>query len=137
MNLNHREATEQDRETIKKWLDADPVHRDLVTADFWLPSLNEDERKGTKCITVEDENGVAFFLRCENIMRVYVQFPPEEERDSERIKSALQRSFMFVAAGAKKLGYKSMIFDSVSKPLIRFFNKFGFKQFTDMYKVDL
>lgn len=137
MSLNHRESTEQDRETIKKWLAADPVHRDLVTADFWLPSSDAEEGKGTKCITVEDEKGVAFFLRCENIMRVYVQFPPDEERDPERIKNALQRSFMFVAAGAKKLGYKSMIFDSVSKPLIQFFNKFGFKEFQNIFKVDL
>lgn len=137
MNLNHRESNEQDREQLTKWIDADPAHKDLFATDFWLPSEDPEKKKGTKCLAVEDENGVAFYIRLDNVMRAYVQFPPGEERDTERIKDALKNSFLFVASGAKRLGYKEMIFDSVSKPLIRFFKRMGFSELIDTFKVNL
>lgn len=139
MSLNHREVTEQDKEQLEKWVAADPAHCGLLTADFWIPTRDADGNKtpGTKCFSVEDENGVAFYLRLDNVMRVYVQFPPDSERDSERIKKALEESFSTIAGNAHKLGYKEMIFNSVSKSLIRFFKKFGFKELQDTFQVEL
>lgn len=139
MSLNHREVTEKDKEQLEKWVAADPDHSGLLTADFWIPPRDAEGNKipGTKCMSVEDENGVAFYLRLDNVMRVYVQFPPDAERDSERIKKALEGSFLTIAGNAHKLGYKEMIFNSVSKSLIRFFRKFGFNELKDTFQVEL
>jgi tRNA splicing endonuclease len=76
---------------------------------------------GVKCLAVEDEKGVVFHLRVENVMRVYAQFPPEQEIDHDRLHKALHESFLFVASGAKRMGYREMIFDSVSQNIDRVF----------------
>lgn len=137
MNLNHRDSNEKDREQIARWTAADEAHQGLIPAEFWLPAEDPEARKGTKCLAVEDENGVIFYLRLDNVMRVYVQFPPEGEIDRERIGLALKTSFGFIASGAKRIGYKEMIFDSVSKPLISFFKLLGFSDLLNTFKVNL
>jgi hypothetical protein len=139
MKLNHRETNEHDKNHLQRWTFADPVHRDLISPDFWQPPLDDAGSKisGVKCVAVEDEKGVVFHLRFENVMRVYAQFPPEDEVDPERLRKALKESFVFIASGAKKIGYKEMIFDSVSQSLISFFKLFGFKELTDTYRTKL
>lgn len=134
--ISHREVSEQDREHLEKWIASDEAHRDKVTAEFWLQAP-ENEKQGTKRLVVEDENGKLFHLRIDNVMRVYVQFPPNEEIDPERLKAALQWSFKTIAGNGKRLGYREMIFDSVSKPLIRFFKKFGFTKLDDTFGAQL
>ena len=137
MNLNHRESSVTDLPKLQKWVDADLQHKNVLPPEFWIPSENTDERKGTKCLAIENDKGVMFFLRLENVMRVYVQFPPDGEYNPEEMKEALESSFRFIAPGAKKIGYKEMIFNSVSKSLIRFFRKFGFTELKDEYGVSL
>lgn len=135
MNLTHRESNADDLKQLQKWTEADSTHKDLLPAEFWLPSIDAEGKKelGVKCLAVEGPSGVKFYLRMENVMRVYVQFPPEGEYDPEDMKQALETSFRFVASGAKKIGYKSMVFNSVSKSLIHFFSKFGFTEVKNTY----
>lgn len=137
--IDHREASAADAEQIQKWIDADPAHAGIIKADFWLPAIGEDGKAlpGTKRLAVTDEKGVAFYIRVDNVMRVSIQFPPDSERDPERTKMALTGSFRVLAANGKRLGYSEMIFDSVSKSLIKFFSKFGFSEMKDTFKVDL
>jgi hypothetical protein len=134
--INHRDASEQDRKQLKEWIDASPdSHK--VSEDFWIDKDDADKEKGVKKVVVEDENGKMFHLRIENVMRVYIQFPPDAEIDPERMKAALEGSFKTIVGNGIRLGYKEMIFDSVSKPLIRFFRKFGFKKLDNTFGVRL
>ena len=133
--LSYANADDADFGRLDEWTAADPFHKDTLSGSFWIPKPDE---KGVKCITVADEHGVLFNLKLVNAMRVYVQFPPKPSDGlQERIRAGLNDAFGFVSAGAKRLGYHEMLFDSVSAPLIQFFSKFGFKPVTDTFKVGL
>lgn len=137
--INHREANEEDRKQLTEWIAAGPDSHKVVT-EFWINQRDENgvlKAPGVKTVAIEDESGKIFHLRIENVMRVYVQFPPDGEIDPERMKSALVGSFKTIAGNAIRLGYKEMVFDSVSKPLIRFFRKLGFKKLDDTFGVRL
>jgi hypothetical protein len=78
-----------------------------------------------------------FYLKLENVMRAYIQFPPSEERDVVTTQLALKSAFMTIASGAKHIGYNEMIFESESRGLIDLFGKFGFKEVTNNFLVRL
>jgi hypothetical protein len=131
MKIEFRDTNSSDIPQLIDWIERDacPQHRD-VSAYFWVPSLNEDgspKDKYTKYLTVYDEEGVLYYLKLENVMRAYIQFPPDSERDPGRTSLALKHAFYNVAAGARKMGYREIIFSSVSEGLISLFKKFGFK----------
>jgi hypothetical protein len=142
MQIEFREPNEVDRDQIAKWIekDSNPQHNG-VSPDFWLPEVDEQGNKtdkGTKCLAVMNGEGkVLFYLRLENIMRCYIQFPPDAERDQLETAVGLKGAFLTVASGAKATGYREMIFDSKSEGLIRLFSKFGFKPAEDNYLVRL
>lgn len=130
--LTYHNTQPEELDRLKQWVASDPYHKDLLKGEFWIPKPGE---KGIKYLTVSDENGIVFNLKLVNAMRVYVQFSPESQPD--RIKNALTEAFGFISAGAKRLGYHEMLFDSIARPLIRFFSKFGFKPIQDTYSVKL
>lgn len=132
-------SSEQDLPQLKRWVDADPAHKDTVNPSFWIHPVDEDGEPegGIKCLRVEDDQGAVFYLRMENALRVYVQFPPEEEVSKSRLASALRRAMWFIGGGAKKAGYQEMIFDSKSPHLIAFFERLGFKVLENTYRVRL
>ena len=139
MKIEFRDTNSSDIPKLTDWIarDACPQHHE-VTADFWVPSLNEDgspKDKYTKYLTVYDEEGVIYYLKLENVMRAYIQFPPDGERNPSRTSLALKHAFYNVAAGARKMGYKEIIFDSKSEGLINIFTKFGFKPAEDNFLV--
>lgn len=135
--INHREANEDDRKQLAEWIAVSPESHQVST-DFWInKEVDPTKKSNVKTLAIEDENGKVFHLRIENVMRVYVQFPPEGSIDPERMKAALTGSFKTIAGNGIRLGYKEMVFDSVSKPLIRFFRKFGFKKLDDTFGVRL
>ena len=137
--INHRDAVEEDRKQLNEWIAASPsTHQ--VSTDFWINKRDENgslKELGVKTLVIEDESGKVFHLRVENVMRVYVQFPPDTLIDPERTKDALMQSFKTIAGNGIRLGYKEMLFDSTAKPLIRFFKKFGFKKLDDTFGVRL
>ncbi len=141
MQIEFREPNEVDRDQIAKWIvkDSCPQHND-VSPDFWLPEVDEDGNRvdGTKCLAVMNGEGtVLFYLKLENVMRCYIQFPPEAERDKLETAVGLKGAFLTIAPGAKANGYREMIFDSKSEGLVKLFSRFGFKPAEDNYLVRL
>jgi hypothetical protein len=117
--LKQRSVSEQDRTKLDEWIQADPDHAGRCKADFWLPS---DELRVRKFM-VQDEHGDIFCVRAENILRLHIQFAP----DKKRTAVAISEFTPIIAHGAKKEGYKQLIFESVFEPLIKFLEKRGFR----------
>lgn len=136
--MKYPTSSEQDLPQLKRWVDADPTHKD-TDPDFWIRPVDENGKpeEGIKCLRVEDDMGAVFYLRMENALRVYVQFPPEEEVSKSRLSSALRRAMWFIGGGAKKASYQEMLFDSKSFHLIAFFERFGFKVLEDNFRIKL
>lgn len=141
MQIEFREPDAVDRDQIAKWIakDSCPQHHG-VDPDFWLPEVDAEGNRteGTKCLAVTDGKGqVMFYLKLENVMRCYIQFPPEEERSRETA-AYLKGAFLTIAPGAKAHGYREIIFDSKSEGLINLFQKkFGFRAAEDNFLVRL
>lgn len=138
--LRYRHPTLEDIPKLNEWVAADPAHRDLFTGSHFI--LQPDEH-GVQCIEVEDDKGTVFYLKFTNALIVETQFPPSlgmnfaELRQRVRISKALKEAFGYFAASSKQLGYRAMLFNSVSASLITFFEKLGFKRLTDYFKVNL
>jgi len=140
MKIECRDTDSSDISQLTNWIARDACPQHAVPADFWVPEKNEDgtpKDKYTKYLTVYNEEGVIYYLKLENVMRAYIQFPPEGERDKLRTSLALKHAFYTVASGARKMGYKEIIFDSKSDGLINIFTKFGFKPAEDNFLVRL
>jgi hypothetical protein len=130
MKIEFRDTDSSDIPQLTDWIARDACPQHNVPANFWVPEKNEDgtpKDKYTKYLTVYDEEGVIYYLKLENVMRAYIQFPPDGERNPSRTSLALKHAFYNVAAGARKMGYREIIFSSVSEGLISLFKKFGFK----------
>lgn len=137
--MKYLEVTEEDIPRLGRWVAADPFHRSTIKPEFWVPPVDEKGVRvpGIKCMRVEDDNGAVFYLRLENCLRAYVQFPPEAEIDKSRMGAALRRMFFFLGGGSKKAGYHEVIFDSKSDHLIALFKLFGFEDMKDTYRAVL
>ena len=137
--LKYRHTVAEDLPQLDAWVKADPAHQHLTGSHF---ALQPDE-KGVQCIEVEDDKGTVFYLKFTNALLVETQFPPSlgmnfaELRQRVRISKALKEAFGYFAASSKQLGYRAMLFNSVSASLITFFEKLGFKRLTDYFKVNL
>jgi hypothetical protein len=116
--LKSRSVTEKDRTKLEEWIAADPDHREKSKPDFWI--AHED---GVRQFAIQDEHGDIFFVRCENLLRLHIQFAPNQRI---RTAKAIDEFTPLIAAGAKKERYKQLIFESVFEPLIRFLEKRGF-----------
>lgn len=140
MNIDFREPNETDLPQISRWIKQDscPQHND-VAPEFWLPEVDEkgNPKIGTKCIVVTESGEPVFYLKLENVMRCYIQFPPDAERDKLTTALALKKAFLTVAAGAKANGYREIIFSSTSEGLIGLFTKFGFQPVEQNFRARL
>ena len=137
--MKYLETNEQDIDQIQKWTKADCVHKGVIAPSFWIPPVDADGHRvpGIKCLKVEDEVGCVFYMRFENAVRVYVQFPPEAEVEKSRLGSALRRMFFFLGGGLKKTGYHEAIFDSQSDHLVEFMKSLGIESLKDTYRAIL
>jgi hypothetical protein len=74
----------------------------------------------------EDEQGPILYYRIARVLRVDMQF---DGRQPERTTRALAQGFPWLAGEARKAGFFQMIFESVSKRLIKFCNtRLGFRE---------
>lgn len=137
--MKYTPTTEADLETLNRWVTLDPAHKDDTTGAFWLVPLDKDGKQlpGIICLKVEDDNGAVFYLKFENAVRVYAQFPPESEVNQLRVSKALRHAFFFLGSGLKRKGYYEMFFDSMSGSLIDFFKKLHFEEVKNFFKVRL
>lgn len=131
--IKSRKTSNQDASLIKDWISCDPNHSGVTNASFFLPSETESEAK-TFLYTIEDEQGPIFFVRGENCLRLHIQFAPNQRRRTAR---AISEFASVMAAGAKKLHYSELIFESVFRPLIRFLHKRGFVSSRNEYILNL
>ena len=137
--LKYRHPTVDDLPKINKWITEDSDHRSKCDGSYFVLMLDKDGNlpKGMQCIEVLDEQGTVFFLKFTNALIVDTQFAPESEVSKDRVRIALKEAFGFFSISSKNLGYHAMLFESVSKSLIWFFQKLGFKQEFDFFKVNL
>jgi hypothetical protein len=115
--------TEEDKNLLAEWIAKEPSHEH--GPDFYFES-------GTKSAIYEDEEGPVVVVRYSTALVLDMDFNPDAGK--ERIKKIMREGFPEVAAGAAKQGFKHLIFDSLSKPLISFCRAFGFKEFPDYRK---
>ena len=123
--LRVREVSESDRAQISDWIEKDADHKDKCDADFWLKSA-----PGLKLFAIEDSCGTIFYVRGESLLRLHIQFAPDQK---VRTAKAIDEFTELIAAGAKKQNYKQIIFESVFAPLVRFLNKRGFRKSENEY----
>jgi|SRR5580692_4085615 hypothetical protein len=137
MKFDYVDTTEVHLPEIQRWIAQDSCEKHRgVSGDFWLPEIDERLAK-SRCLAVTHEGKVVFYLKLENVMRAYIQFPPESERDPELTKLALRTAFGDIAGGAKHIGYNEMIFESESQGLVGLFGKLGFKPADNNFRVRL
>jgi len=128
--LKFRKTTETDRKKLEDWISEDPDHKEQI-ADFWLPQNDSH----VQTYVVQDEQGDIFFVRQENVLRLHIKFAPPNEK--KRLARAISEFANNITIGAKKTGYKQVIFESVFAPLIRFLGKRGFRSSPNEFVHDL
>jgi hypothetical protein len=112
VSLKLRKLTEEDRARVSEWMAADEFHKSF-SPDLFYAECSET-------LVFEDETGPILFVNLSPALRAFVQFAPNQ---AERTRVALPEAFAFVKGEARKRGFSEMLFESVSKPLIRFCKK--------------
>lgn len=140
--MNHyRHPDETDLPQLEEWIAADPDHQDKSTSKFWIPEKHADGNlvKGIQCIAVSDDKGPVFYLKFTNAVLIDTQFAPlmDTDEDKERVRAGIKQAFKDFTPGLKNMGFHSMLFDSVSRSLIRFMEKLGFQRRSDFFKVNI
>lgn len=137
--MKYIDVTQDDQIETMKWVEADPAHKDVIKGDFWAQPIDEKGKPilGIKCIKVQDDSGTVFYLRLEQALRVYIQFPPEQEVYKSRVAFALRRMIHFIGERAKIEGYQEAVFNSKSEHLIAFLDKLGIKKLEDTFQIKL
>lgn len=121
MTLTYRMTLESDRDLLEQWIADDPYHRGTGTS-FWF------QQPGAACFAVMDDSGVVFFVKAENAtdfkqaLRLHVQFGAERIRTAKAMMQFIPK----IERDAKTRGYKQIVWESVSEPLIRFASRFGY-----------
>jgi len=119
-----RQITEADHEHLAKEIAHDPAHRDWMTTAFFHEPHTANNVFG-------DDQGPVLYLRAMSVMRLHIQFC---DVDKERIRRVLNTQFPLLKLRCKKLGYRQIIFDSVSKGLVLFCRRYlGFRPSRDEY----
>jgi hypothetical protein len=127
--IKSRKTVPQDAPQIAAWIEADENHRGLEAAETWVTPQEHTFR-----YMVEDESGPLFCVIGENVLRLSIQFAPNQKR---RMARAVDEFSKVMAAGAKKMGYKELIFESVFYPLVRFLHRRGFRKSSEENILDL
>lgn len=128
--IKFRPLNENDSHLLEKWISSDPEHSKTSDVSFWT----SNDR--AMCYAVEDEIGVVFYIRAENVLRVHAQFPPNTPEDMDRVRKALPE-FVNDMTGVFKPNYRQIIYESVSKPLIKFLQKFGVRSSPNEHILEL
>lgn len=112
-----RPIAETDREAIGVAIAADPDHAGKVEPDFFIKAA-----RGAESFAIGHKDGnVIMYVRCENVMRLHIQFV-----DGERAAAALVMGLEWLKSKARERGFRELVYDSVTKKLIHFFERLGF-----------
>lgn len=137
--MKYTPTSEKDLEQLDRWVELDPDHQKDIKGNFWLVPVDDNKKPvpGVVCLKVEDDIGAVFYIKLENAVRVYAQFPPETEVSSNRVSRALRHMFFFLGSGLKRTGYHEAFFDSISESLVSFFKKLHVDEAKNLFKVRL
>lgn len=131
--MKYRKPNANDVGLIEKWIASDSFHSKTCTPEFFT----EEELGKVQCLVPEDEIGATFYVRCENVLRLHIQFGPTYTRAEKlRLAKAIDR----FTEDIKRMcdgKYKQIIFQSDSLPLIGFLEKRGFRASAGEYVCDL
>jgi len=118
--MKYRLVDKSDEVILTRFIAADKFHLDQYPVSFWIHP---------ECFTLEDEEGIILYLRPvhESVTRVrmYIQFPPEDEVIKSRVAKAVLDIIMNVLPACKKSGVEEVVFGSVSPSLVKFCVKHG------------
>jgi len=111
-----RPMTEQDRPYLEIQIQADEHHRDKVTADFFLKPL-----PGESSWALEDEEGrVVFYFKNSPVVRMHIQFTPDETGTRRRTITGLMKGLAWIEAMFRVARFREIIFDVDSPELEEF-----------------
>jgi len=118
-------STQDDLPIISQWskADIDPAHR-TVPPEWWLTGND-----CLLCFNVWDDQGIVFYARLEadrELVRVHIQFAPEEVVSRSRVAKALINSFPSAVIVGKQNGLKGIVFESKNPILAVFMTNLGF-----------
>lgn len=113
-------ASEELREHLQKWIDADPFHSGKVGADFFI----KQQTGSNSCVLLDKFGEPVFYFKTELALRVHIQFgPAETTADRERNREALTKGFAWLKQMAANLKVRQLIFGSENPLLIHFSKK--------------
>lgn len=104
---------------IAEWIDADGDHRGRMEPNWWL------EGTVLSCCA-KDDNGPVMYLRMDregDRARMHIQFAPEKQVSKMRVASAIIDGIPRMVETMANFGFKALVFDSISSPLINFMTK--------------
>jgi hypothetical protein len=121
--VTFRPVTEADIPTIGTWILAEPDHAEKMDSRFYTEC-----GANSHSFAIDDEMGTVIFVRADteanDVMRIHTEFLPGAKA---RVAIALAEAYPQVARDALSRGFKAIVFESVSMPLIKFMLKFGFR----------
>lgn len=121
--VTFRSVTEQDIPTIGTWILAEKDHAEKMDSRFYTEC-----GENAHSFAIDDEMGTVIFVRADTeadqTLRLHTEFLPDAKA---RVAIALAEAYPQVARDAISRGFKQIVFDSVSIPLIKFMLRFGFR----------
>lgn len=109
-----REVEERDRAALNAWIEADPGHKGILDADFFL-GLDRDGKRDERpqCYALEDQDGEVMFIRLSRVSRVYIQFGSKDSSETRsRNRYALLKGMAFLETQLAMAGAEEWIFES-------------------------
>jgi hypothetical protein len=133
--MNIRLATEADKPHLAELIAKDPYHSGKLIPEFFIGLMYDEPNKKwikdptVECAVLEDEKGPVLYIRYVRSFRMSIQFDMDERKRNLKM---LMEGFPVFREMAKSSGFKEIVFDSVSTPLIALTTKrMGFKASPD------
>jgi len=121
-----RPATEKDRPYLQLQIDADPLHRGRMTADFFLKL-----QPGEDSWALENEEGrVVFYFKTSTAVRMAIQFTTEEDHTRKlENRVALMKGLRWIEGIFRANRFREIIFDTEGVELANFAKRrLGFRE---------
>lgn len=112
---------------IQRWIDADDDHREKMDGKWWL------QGSVLNCCA-EDKAGPVMYLRIDresDRVRLHIQFAPTNEVSRIRVAGAFIDGLPRMLSTMKGMGFRELVFESCSKPLVAFMSRFGFRAISE------
>jgi hypothetical protein len=125
-----RLLTKEELDDLRIEKQNDPFHKDDPDWDpilFFVP--------GTTSLVIEDGEGVLAYLNIANEARIRIQHAHDVSK--ERMREGYRINLPLVEAELRARNVKGIVFNSVSKGLVRFLRKAGFGHLPNEYRKTL